>query len=111
MSESSLPEGFAELERFVADWSLGGESARNEKRLASSLAELREFYAAMIRHMEAILEHLSRLRVDDLPEPERRLFQLALSLMEVAPAVENYAAPDVPDAIAAHRFVIHGTGR
>jgi hypothetical protein len=101
-----LPEGFAELERFVSDWALGSERERNQKRLTSSMGEIQLFYDAMLRSMEAILTHLTRFRLVDLPPPEQRLLALALSLMEVAPAVEVYGAPDVPDAIAASRFLM-----
>lgn len=101
-----LPDGFGELEQFVREWALESEQQRNRKRLASTLEELRHFYDTLLRHMEAIVTHLTRFTLQDLPQPERRLFHLALSLMEVAPAVETYSSPDVPDAIAAHRLII-----
>lgn len=101
-----LPEGFAELERFMSDWALGSEQERNHKRLTSSMGEIQLFYDAMLRSMEALLTHLTRFRLLDLPPPEQRLLSLALSLMEVAPAVEVYGTSDVPDAIAASRFLI-----
>ncbi|MEW6105539.1 MAG: hypothetical protein AB1563_04135 [Bacillota bacterium] len=101
-----LPDGFAELEQFVQAWALDSERERNRKRLASSMEEIRRFYETMLRHMEALVAHLGRFTLQDLPQPERRLLHLALSLMEVAPAVETYSSPDVPDAIAAHRLII-----
>ena len=102
----SLPDGFAELEPFETAWALESEAARNAKRLDSSIEDIREFYGVMLRHMDAVAECLSAYRVADLPEKEKRLYLLALSLMEVAPAVEIHDAPDVPDAIEAHRFLI-----
>jgi hypothetical protein len=107
--EQLLPNSFAGLERFVRDWALDSEAQRNHKRLASSMADIQEFYDTMLRHMEAVLQHLSGFRLQELPSPERRLLHLALSLMEVAPAVEIYSSPDVPDAIEAHRFLIRGS--
>ena len=101
-----LPEGFAELERFVADWALASEAARNAKRLSSSFDDIRAFYDAMLPQIDSIGEHLARFDLGDLPEPERCLFHLALSLMEVTPAVEIHGMPDVPDAIEAERFEI-----
>lgn len=106
-ANGALPEGFGDLERFVSSWALESERERNRRRLASSIEEIRDFYAAMLAHMEGLLAHLARFRTGDLPAPERRLFHLALALMEVAPAVEIYSAPDVPDAIEAERFRIH----
>lgn len=105
-AESSLPDGFAELEKYAADWALDSEASRNAKRLASSIEELRDFYAAMLTRIEALGDHLSKFRLSDMPEAERRLYYLALSLMEVAPAIEIHNAPDVPDAIEADRFLI-----
>jgi hypothetical protein len=70
------------------------------------MEDLRRFYETMRCYMEAIIPHLSRCKLHDLPQPERRLFRLALSLMEVAPAVETYALPDVPDAIVVHGLII-----
>ncbi len=101
-----LPDGFAELEPFEAGWALESEAARNAKRLATPIEEIREFYEIMLRHMDAVVARLSAYRIDALPEAEKSLYQLALSLMEVAPAVEIHDAPDVPDAIEAHRFLI-----
>ena len=105
-ADQELPAGFAELEGFVSDWALGSEQERNHKRLTSSMRDIQRFYDAMLACMEALLAHLSRFQVSNLPPPEQRLLHLALSLMEIAPAVEVYGAPDVPDAIAASRFVI-----
>lgn len=101
-----LSGGFGELEQFICEWALESEQQRNRKRLASTMEELRYFYDVMLCHMEAIVTHLSRFTLQDLLPPERRLFHLALSFMEVAPAVETYSSPDVPDAIAAHRLII-----
>lgn len=108
MSATALPEGFADLERFVPAWALATERERNARRLSSSIEEIRELYDAVLARFEALLAHLARFRLSELPPAEERLLQLALSLMEVAPAVEIYGSPDVPDAIEAGRFRIHG---
>ena len=52
MSQGVLPAQFADLEPFVADWSLAEERARNHKRLSSSMEELRTFYDAIFPRME-----------------------------------------------------------
>ncbi len=101
-----LPKEFAALAPFVASWALASEADRNAKRLASSFEDIRDFYDAVLRHLDAIAEHLQGFELGTLPDPERRLFHLALSFMEVAPAVEIHGAPDVPDAIEAERFAI-----
>ncbi|MDA0823071.1 MAG: hypothetical protein O3C28_11695 [Proteobacteria bacterium] len=106
VAEVKLPAGFERLERFVDHWALASEAARNQQRLRTAMADIQTFYAGVLGEMDALVEHLSRFRVSELPEPERRLMYLALSLMEVAPAVEIYHQPDIPDAIDASRLII-----
>ncbi len=104
--DNELPERFRTLSQFVSAWSLPTEQERNRKRRSSSMEEIRRFYNAMLPEMAAIAEHLSAFSLDDLPEKERRLLNLALSFMEVALAVEVYSTPDVPGAIEAERLAI-----
>jgi len=100
-----LPAQFADLEPFVADWSLAEERARNHKRLSSSMEELRAFYDAIFPRMETILAYLQEFPSDMMPEKVRRLFFLTLSLAEIAPAVELFGQPGVIDGFASARFV------
>jgi len=102
----ALPGNFNELEPFVAAWSLATERERNGNRRASSMQEIRLFYDAMLRHMTAIAEHLNGFSLHELPEKERCLLNLAFSFMEIAPAIEVYFSPDVPEAIEAERLTI-----
>jgi hypothetical protein len=104
--DDELPENFKALSHLVREWSLSTEQERNRKRRSSSMEELRGFYEAMLPQMAAIGEHLSAFSLDDLPAPERRLLNLALAFMEVAPAIEVYSTPDVPAAIEAERLLI-----
>jgi hypothetical protein len=92
--EPSLPAGFEDLEKFVADWALPRELQRMNKRCASSIEAIRAFYDAMIARVEAALDHLDKFDLGSLPEPERRLFYLTLSLVEVGNAVEFYKRPN-----------------
>lgn len=101
-----LPENFKELECFISEWSLATEQDRNRKRRSSSMHEIRSFYDAMLQRMSAISEHLNGFSLQELPQGERRLLNLAFSFMEIAPAVEVYFSPDVPDAIEAERLTI-----
>ena len=105
MSQGTLPDQFADLEPFVADWSLAEERARNHKRLSSSMEELRAFYDAICPRMETILAYLQQFSPDAMPEEVRRLFFLTLSLAEIAPAVEFFGQPGVIDGLASTRFV------
>ena len=58
MSHCLLPPAFAELEPFI-DWSLATESERLQKRLDSSMEEIRAYYSAMLDHIEEMLEYLN----------------------------------------------------
>ena len=99
----TLPEEFKDLERFAA-WALPTETERSEKRRSSKMEEISEFYAAMHARMNAILPYLSRHDVNEMPEDAKRLLHLALSLAEVAPAVEWYNQPAVIDGFDRRRY-------
>jgi hypothetical protein len=92
--EALLPAGFGDLEKFVADWALPRESERLRKRCASDIEAIRTFYDAMIERVEAALDHLDQFELAAMPEPEKRLFCLTLSLVEVGNAVEFYKRPN-----------------
>ncbi|MGE0487502.1 MAG: hypothetical protein AB7Q81_25375 [Gammaproteobacteria bacterium] len=103
---STLPPAFADLERFVPDWTLGSERERNRFRVRRSLAELDAFYQTVFPRMDALCDYIDRYSLDALPPPAARLLQLGLMLMEVVPAVEVYRQPDVPNAFDFDRFHI-----
>jgi hypothetical protein len=99
-----LPKHFEDLEPF-ADWALASEVSRSRKRWSSSMEDITRFYDAMTGRLVAAIEHLDRFDIDALPEPEDRLMSLALSLAEIANAVEIYGQPGVPNAFSPERYV------
>ena len=102
---SRLPELFADLEGLAADWSLGTQREREQKRLASAAKELKAVYDALLPRLDPILEYLNAYRLDALPAGAQRLFFLTLSFAEVAPFVECYRGePRVPDSFDESRF-------
>ena len=103
--DSMFPDRFAVLEQYAC-WSLETEHERNAKRISSPMQEIQSFYDAMFPHMPAIMDYLGPLDLRKLPQPERRLLWLVLSLMEVSAAVELFSAPDVPFAVAADRIMV-----
>lgn len=105
MSGSLLPDRFGELEPFASAWSLATEWERRAQRASSTMEEIRAFYTAMLAKMEEVLEYLNRFPLDGMPEEARRLFNMTLSLAEIAPAVEFYGQPEVADGFPAARFV------
>ena len=104
MSEPLLPEMFEELEPF-ADWALEPERARNEKRVAASMEEIRTFYDAMMLRIDDIFEHLGSQFGADMPAPAHRLYLMSLSLVEVAILVELYRRREAVDACDPLRYV------
>ncbi len=96
MPDASLPEAFRDLEQWSA-WALETEKERSDKRQASTIEELKDFYDAMLARTDEALSYIDQFPLDDLPPDAQRLFLLTLSLAEVAPAVEQFGQPQVVD--------------
>jgi hypothetical protein len=96
-----LPAEFAELEPF-GDWVLPTERERYAKRLASSMAELQAFYDAAFPLLGRANAYLEGFGLDNLPDPERNLLLLMMSLVLVSFPVEVWSQPRVPDSGAAY---------
>ena len=96
-----LPAEFAELKPF-ADWILPTERERYAKRLASTMDEMQAFYEAAFPLLDAANKYLERFGMDDLPDPERNLLLLMMSLVLVSFPVEVWSQPRVPDSGAAY---------
>ena len=90
---SALPAAFADLEPFVADWSLPETDLRHRKRATSSMAELTAFYQAAQPRLAEGFAYLDGFPLAKMPAPERRLLDLFLALADVALAVEKYREP------------------
>jgi hypothetical protein len=99
-----LPDRFRDLEPHLA-WALESEAAREARRLASTIEELRTFYDAMMPRLESIVEYLNQFALDEIPRDARRLLHLALSWTEIASAVEIYRQPQVIMGLDPRRFV------
>lgn len=106
MNTIDLPKKFQDLARF-SDWCLDSERARNRKRLASSMEDIRAFYNAMLGRVDEALEYLNGFPLEGMPMPERNLLTLTLSLAEVANAVELFKTqPGVIDGFDMERFYL-----
>jgi len=93
-----LPREFADLEPFVATWSLASEADRYEQRMSSSMAEMQAFYDAVAPRADAAIAYCDRFPFDELPEDALRLLHLVYSLITVSFAVEVWLQPRVPDS-------------
>ena len=104
MSTSNLPPGFETLEPFAEDWVLPDAMARMHKRQTSAMADIKQFYAAMLPHGVTALEYLKQFALGTLPAEGEHLLKLMLSLAEIAPAVEWYNGPQVTDGFSVQRI-------
>ena len=93
-----LPDRFADLEPFAADWCLRTEAERYAKRLASTMDELQAFYDAAFPRLPDALAHLDALDLNALPDDATRLLWLCYSLVNVSFPVEVWRQPSVPDS-------------
>ena len=103
MAEPVLPDGFQDLAPWL-DWALEPERARTEKREASSMAEIRAFYDAVLPRIEEAIRYLEDFRDHDMPAPQRRLYLISLSLVEVANLVELYKRCEAVEACDPLRY-------
>ncbi len=105
MPSRLLPSQFKQLDPFVESWALASETARLQRRFVSTIEDLKAFYEAILPQMDAIIAYLNQFSLEKMPDEARRLFYLCLSLAEVAPAVELFKQPRVPDGFDVNRII------
>ena len=104
-TERPLPPRFTDLAPFVAAWALPNERARFEKLHASSLADLKPFYDAMLPRMDAVLDYLDQYEVGHMPDGAQTLFELAMTFAETAHPLDlKWSGVDFDDACPWQRF-------
>jgi hypothetical protein len=96
-----LPEEFADLERYAADWCLATEAERYAKRMASSMEEMRAFYDTITPRAEAAIAFCDTFALDAMPEEALNLMHLLYSMIMVSFPVEVWSQARVPDSGAA----------
>ena len=104
MSDRSLPEQFAELERFLPAWAPTNEMDLVHKRIRSSVEEKQDFYDTVLPRIEEMLEYLGEFSLDDVPEDVANLIRLGQMFMDAAFPIENYGLPEHPDAFDVDRI-------
>lgn len=98
---TSLPEGFSELESYVADWALATRAERYAARLDRPFDDLVEFYDAIAPHAERAIGYLDELDINHLPADATRLLHLLYSFILVSYAVNVFKQNRIPDSGAA----------
>jgi hypothetical protein len=99
-----LPQGFEDLSDYAPRWAMGKYSQRQNARLGSDIAEIRDFYDAMMPRFESIVDHLNEYSLDDMPAPQQTLLNMCLSLAQIGNCVALWHAPDQQDAFSAERM-------
>lgn len=105
VSLSDSPD-FSALQRYVATWALPTMQERRNRRLMSTLDELKEFHAAMLPHLEPIIEFLNQFPVDDIPQEHRPLAWLTLAMCEVDDPVCKWRSVTLDEALDPRKFTL-----
>lgn len=101
-----LPEGFEELEPFLAHWSASTSHERWINRAAMPYPEIVRFYDAIFARAEEATAYLEQFPLNEMPRPAQNLFQLLLAMCHAAVAVEMHEAPSIRHAPAQHALQI-----
>ena len=97
-----LPAEFADLERF-SGWILETERERYAKRLATPMQEMQAFYDAAFPRLAEASKYLEDYPLGQpIPQEQRNLLLLMMSLVLVSFPVEVWQQPRVPDSGAAY---------
>jgi hypothetical protein len=96
-----LPEEFADLERYAAEWCLATEAERYAKRMASSMDEMQAFYDTITPRAAAAITFCDTFALDAMPEEALNLMHLLYSMIMVSFPVEVWSQARVPDSGAA----------
>jgi hypothetical protein len=97
-TDALLPPEFSDLEPFATDWVLPTLEERLQRRLASPMEELQEFYDTVFPRAEAAMSYLDQFDIDDVPESACNLMVLLYSLSVVSVATEVFGSQSDPNA-------------
>lgn len=102
-ANTTLPSKFRDLDVFL-DWALPSETLRRQKREASTMEEIREFYDAMLARVQEILQHFRDAEAtygapDKIDSETKTLFALMLAFADASLSIEIHKSPIVPDGM------------
>lgn len=93
----ALPNEFDDLLNLTTEWALPSFQERYAKRASSTQEELIKLYDTLLPHMPNIMAYLDKYNCGVAPHQKvEQLFWLALTFMDVSPAVELFGQPTVP---------------
>ena len=106
-AQAILPEIYADLQPFVDQgWAAPERRDRTEKRLTSSMEEIRAFYDAVVPRLGEILRYLDGFALNDMPGEQQCLLNLCYGIAEIRNAVEAFDQPDVVDGWDTRRYMV-----
>jgi hypothetical protein len=89
-ADMDLDDILIKLKDNIKEWGLVTRTARREKRLNSTLAELDAFYTSIVPYMERIIELLNKCPVKDIPKQYRPLVFIIFSMCEIDASVTKW---------------------
>lgn len=103
MTKRALPAQFAALETYL-DWALPTETLRRQKREASTLEEISDFYQAVLPRAQEIVAYFNAQEAaagdaDQVDQDTKTLFTLMLGFLDASLSVEVHKSPVVPDGM------------
>ena len=102
--DHALPRQFTSLSPYLG-WALPTETERMLKRVDSTQEEIEEFRDAMMAVLDDVVNYLNGCWPDRMSLSDSLLYNLLLSLAEIAPAIEFYRQPNVIDGFDPRRFL------
>jgi hypothetical protein len=93
-----LPQGFEDLERFVATWDQPDFNGRRAYRGGIPMEEIRDFYETMRHRADEALTLIGQHPFANMPEDVARLYRPVLALAHASMATEVHGAPRAPYA-------------
>ena len=106
MSSARLPEGFAELDHLVDDWSLATAFDRDAARGSSSPEERQALYDAFTPRLADALDLLDQTPLEQHDDAAKHLMRMALSYAHVAQAIEVHGTDELKHARQRQRIPI-----
>lgn len=102
----SLPEGFEDLQPFVAHWAAPTSDARMRRRIDSRPEERQAFYDSARPLLVPAMQHLDGKPVDALNPADATLLEVMLAFAHVAHSVEMQRSAEPIHAAAQKHFTI-----
>lgn len=92
-------EAMSVAKLFFTEWALPTEAERIQKRMTSTVDEMRHFYNSTVPFLEEFIDNLNLVDLDSFSEEETLLGNLCIMLCEVDNPVNKWNSPILKDAL------------